>query len=157
MKKHYGATLIELVIYMALLSVFIVIMSQVFVSTVGLKVDASSYNSIEEDGRYILSRLMYDFSRSSSVTTPATIGSSGSQLSLVISGTTYNYNLVGSNLVLNNGVDSNNLNSSKTVISALNFLKVSDSHVQLSVTLESVDKVNGNSRVKSFVTILGSK
>jgi hypothetical protein len=155
MKK--GTTLVELILYMGLLSVFLVIMSQLFVSSMGYKQESGSFSSVEEDGRFIISRLMYDSSRATSVITPNAVGIIGNQLVLNINGTDYTYVISGSNFTLNNGVTTANLNSNLTTLTEVSFNRVSNTHIKIDFTLQSVDLLNGQPKVKSFTTTVGQR
>ena len=123
-KKSSGFTLIELLIYMGILSVFLIILTDVFVSILGVKLESSSYSSVEQDGRYIINRLSYDIRRATSITTPSSPGQNSSSLILVIGGINYTYSLNSNNLVLTSNSLSNNLNSNLTRISNLQFQRI---------------------------------
>src|SRR5690348_3778918 len=93
-------TLIELLIYMALLSILLVIMTQIFVSVLDSKLEIESLTSIERDGNYLTSRLIYDISRSNGIVAPAGIGGQSNTLQISINGVNYIYTLNGSNIEL---------------------------------------------------------
>ena len=98
--KKSGFTIIELLIYIALLSGFILILGQLFFSILDTQLESQANSAVDSEGQYLLARLDYDIRRASSLTTPATLGQSGSVLTLNIGGTAYTYSLTGSNLEL---------------------------------------------------------
>lgn len=110
-------TLIELLIYMGLLSVLIVVMTQIFVSVLDARLATESVESIERDGNYILNKFIYDVSRANGIISPSGTGGSGSTMIIVIGGVNYTYTLNGTNLILTNDSGSNQLNSYNTKIS----------------------------------------
>lgn len=87
--SNKGFTLIELTIYMGLLGIFVVVLTDLLSSILDLRTDATVTSLVVSDGRYIRDRLSYDIRRSSSVSIPATVGASSSSLALVISGVTH--------------------------------------------------------------------
>ncbi|MEI6532826.1 MAG: prepilin-type N-terminal cleavage/methylation domain-containing protein [Candidatus Roizmanbacteria bacterium] len=119
-----GFTLIELLIYMGILSIFLIILTDVFVSILGVKLESSSYSSVEQDGRYIMNRLSYDIHRATSITTPSSPGQSTSSLALVIGGINYTYNLNSNNLVLTSNSISNTLNSNLSRVNNIQFQRI---------------------------------
>lgn len=122
--KERGSTLVEFMIYMGLLSAFLIILTNIFLSIVELKIDSESISSIEQDGRFIMARLSHDIHRASSITTPAAAGGSSSSLVIVIGGSNYTYQLNGTNLELTDAVGTARLNGSGTEISSLSFQRV---------------------------------
>ena len=159
--KKRGFTVIELLIYMALLTGFLLILTRVFSSTLDIQLDSEANSSIQQDSRYILSRLTYDIQRAQAVTTPAAIGGSGSTLALTISGVTNTYTLSGNNLTLTNASPAAQLNSQNSSVSAVLFKRIGNAGgkdtVQLSFTLTSVVKRLQGSDVKSFQTTVGRR
>src|SRR5687768_16701793 len=93
-----GFTLVELLIVMGLFGILLTVVTDMFVSTLSLQTESAAHSSVSQDGRFILSRLSYDIERASSITTPASLGASGSTLSMVVGGVAYSYALAGSNL-----------------------------------------------------------
>ena len=154
MKAQKGFTLVELIIYMGLLSIFLFILSQMFAAILDIRTESESISAVEQDGRFIMTRLSYDINRSSSVTTPASLGSSGSSLVLVIGGVNYTYAVSGGNLQLTNNLGTNNLNSSESTISSPTFQRVGNSGgkdtVKIQFTVNSVAQRDKGVETKTF-------
>jgi len=55
-----GFTLIEILIYMGLMAALIIVLTNVFVTVLETQLESSSTSVVEIDGRYLLSRLIYD-------------------------------------------------------------------------------------------------
>lgn len=153
-KERRGSTLVEFLIYMALLSTFLIILTNIFISIVELKVDAESISSIEQDGRFIMARITHDIHRASSITAPALAGSSSASLVIVIGGVNYTYQLSGVNLQLINNFGTNNLNGSESEISGLSFQRVGNASgkhtIKVQFTIESAADRIGGSKAKTF-------
>src|SRR3989344_8832478 len=150
-----GVTLIELLLYMAIMSIFLLTLTDIFVSIVNVRLEGEATSAVEQDGRYIVSRLAYDINRASLVLAPGTYGSPGTNtLSIDIAGTTYTYSLSGSNFQLVNDLGANNLNSSESKVSNINFQKIGNSGgkntIKLSFTVTSVTERPSGPESKTF-------
>lgn len=159
MKHKKGLSIVELIIYMGLLSILLMVLTDVFVSILDVRKESEAVTVVEQDGNYILARLFYDVSRASSITTPASPGSSTSSLVINVGGVNYTYSLNSGNLQLvnNNGTDV--LNSINTTISNPTFLRIGNSggknSIQISFTVSSVTKRNNGPETKTYQTSVG--
>lgn len=153
-----GMTLIELLLYMGLLSIFLVILTDIFVSILEVGNESDSTSNVEQDGRFVLARLSFDIRRATTVTVPAQ-----DQLQLVISGTPYTYSFSGGNLKID---ASDNLNSSETTVTAnsLNpiFQKISnpsgvEDTVKIELKVESRIQQPGGPISQVFKTTVGKR
>lgn len=149
-----GFTLVELIIYMGLLVIFLLVLSNIFASILDVRTESESISAVEQDGRFIMARLSYDINRATSVSTPASLGGSGSSLTLVIGAVNYTYALSGGNLVLTNDLGTNNLNSSESTISSLSFQKLGNSGgketVKIQFTVNSVAQRDKGAETQTF-------
>ncbi len=158
-KRKKGLSIVELIIYMGLLSILLVVLTDVFVSIIDVRKESEAVSAVEQDGNYILARLFYDVSRASSISTPASLGASTSSLLITIGGVNYTYSLNGSNLQLvnNNGTDV--LNSINTTVSSPTFLRIGNSGgkntIQISFTVSSVTQRNHGPETKTYQTSVG--
>lgn len=157
--KESGFSLIELLLYMGLFSIFLITLTQIFSSALELKLESESTSTVQQDSRYILERLSYDINRADSITTPAAIGTQGQLLSLVISGQTYSYTLNGNNFTLTNPSGTFQLNGFNTRVTNLSFLRVGNSggknSIQISYTINSLTIQNKGTETKTIQTTLG--
>ncbi len=149
-----GFTLVELIIYMGLLVIFLLVLSNIFASILDVRTESESISAVEQDGRFIMARLSYDINRASAVSTPASLGGSGNSLTMVIGSVNYTYALSGSNLVLTNDLGTNNLNSSESTISSLSFQRLGNSGgkdtVKIQFTVNSVAQRDKGVETKTF-------
>ncbi len=116
-----GFTLVELILYGALLMILIYVLTDVFTSALDVQLESQGTSSVEQDGRFILSRLNNDILNAQTVIIPALPGSQSATLQLTTGNINYVYSLVSGNLQLvnNNGTDT--LNSFDTTVSGLTF------------------------------------
>jgi type II secretory pathway component PulJ len=160
-KYRKGFTIVELLIYMALLSGFLIVMTELFASIMDVKLESNAVSSVEQDGRYILTRLAYDIPRSSAITTPSTLGSTTGSLVMVISGVTYTYSVVNGNLEITNNLGTNNLNSSESIISNVSFRKIGNAGgketIKLNFDITSATVRNAGPEVRTFSTTIGRR
>ncbi len=145
-KRTNGFTIIEMVIYMGLLSILIALMSQLFIATVGIKVESEAGASVQQDGNYIISRIAYDIHRASRIIAPA-LGQTGSTLSLGIieSGVEqiYTYLLANTTLTLLDGSTTDSIHSATTNVSTFSVTRVGN----------SATRANAKDTVQFLITI----
>ena len=160
-----GFTLIEIILYMALLSIFLLTLTDIFVSILDVQLESDATSAVEQDGRFLLSRLAYDINRANAITTPGAIGSSSNSLEMTIAADTYTYTLSGSDLQLTvNFGTLNNLNGSETAVSNLSFQKIANSAVvgtketiKINFTISSVTQRTQGPEVRNFQTTIGRR
>lgn len=156
-----GSTLIEMLLYMGLLSILLVILTDIFISILDVRLESESTSQVEQDGRFILSRLSYDLNRAEAISSPANLGDTANSLLLTVGGVTYNYTLSGGNLQLNNGSTADNLNGSETNLSNITFQKLGNSGgketVDIQFTINSVTQRAQGSESRTFQTTVGRR
>jgi len=114
-----GTTMVELLLYMAILTILLIALTSIFTSALDSQSESSATSSVEQDGNYILARLGYDIHRAQSINIPATNGGSANNFQIVINGANNTYSVDGNNnLVLTNNLGSNNLNNYGSSVSA---------------------------------------
>jgi type II secretory pathway pseudopilin PulG len=154
-RNQRGATIVELLLYMGILAMFLTILTQTFSASVNAQLESQNTSSVEQDGRYIMLRFIYDITRATSITTPAAPGNQGNTLQLTIGGTTYIYSLSGTNLQINDG-SVTQLNSPDTSISALTFKRLGKvggrNSITVSYTVTGNTIQNGGPQIKTFST-----
>lgn len=163
MKK--GFTLIELVIYIGILSILLGALSAIFTSIVDVQLESTATSSVNQDGRYLLSKLLYDVKSSSATVVPANPGTPSSTMQLTINSVNYTYSLNGNNnlQVVNNSTNETNvLNSYDTSLSGLTFTRIGNGgssdtlRVSFTVTGRTIERA-GQVETKTFQTTLGQQ
>ncbi len=160
-KKLLGFTLVELLIYMGLISILMVMITQLFGAIFDVKIESEANSAVDQDGRFILSRLIHDIERSSAIITPLNYGSSSGNLVLTISGAANTYSVSGGNLQLTNNSGTNSVNSSQTTVSNMTFQKIGDEAanetVKITFTVSSIAQRTAGSEVRTFQTTVGRR
>jgi type II secretory pathway pseudopilin PulG len=158
-----GYTLIELVIYIGILALLLGVLSSIFTSILDVQLQPTSTSSVNQDGRYLLSKLLYDVKSSSAILIPASPGTTSSTMQVTINSINYTYSLNNSNLqiVNNNTNDTDVLNSYDTSISGLTFTRIgnggSSDTVRVSYTVTSRATSRSGAESKTFTTTLGTQ
>ncbi len=156
-----GFSLVELIIVMGLMTIFMVVLTDIVVAVSNVQTESEATSSVSEDGRFILARLSYDIQRANSITTPASLGGTSVSLAIVIGGVTQTYALSGGNLQLTNNLGTSNLNGSETTISALSFTRRGNiggkDTITLSFTVTSQVLQNSGAEVKTYTTTVGRR
>lgn len=139
--KKSGFTLIEMVIYMGLLSVMLVVLTQTFTSIIQARLESQTTSNVVQDANFIINRFMYDISRATAVSAPSTYGTPTNNLAITVGGNSFQYAVSNGKLELTTNLGTDALNSLETTISNLQFNKIGSNNVdtvQITFTLASV-------------------
>lgn len=158
-KNKQGFTLVELLIYMILLSATLVVMTDILTQTLDARLESEAGSAVSSDGRFILSRLMYDIGRADSIVTPAALGDQTGSLHILINGVDYIYSLNGDILELNAGSQTDRLNSVGTGFSNISFRRLGNAggknSVQILFTITSSTVRKSGPEARTFQTTVG--
>ncbi len=156
-----GVTLIELLLYMGLLSIFLTVLSQIFITSLSTQLESESVSGLDQDGKYIIARLSYDIQRSTNITQPGALGLSSSSLSFVAGGLSYQYSQASGILTVSENGTPYQLNSLGTLVSNLQFTRRGNSSgkptITVSFTLTSTVLREKGQDTKSFSTTIGTR
>jgi len=154
-----GFTLVEMLIYMGLFSIFMVALTEVFTASLSAKIESQATASVDQDGRFIFLRLSHDISQADQIV--GSYGSPADSLTIQLDGQNYVYSLDAGNLILTNDAGSTQLNSSRTTVSNLTFEKVGNAiekdTVQIRMTLTSTATQNKGPETREFQTTIGMR
>ena len=157
--RQAGFSLVELLLYMGLISILLVILMSVFLSALDVQQSSQATSSVEQEGRYLLTRLAYDMHRASSVTTPDSMGSSSPTLTIVIGGVSYAYTLSNNQLLLALDGSSESLSSVDSHISDLSFTKVGSpsgkATLHMTFTVQGVGTSSQPSEIRQYSSSVG--
>ena len=155
-KLNLGFTIVELLIYMGLLTILLSILTSVFVSALDVQSESRSASGLEQDGSYIIARLTYDITRASSITLPASLGSTGNTLQINVNAINNSYAIDGSNnFVVTNNLGTNTLNSYDTKLTAFTVQRLgnvggAEDTIKIDFTLVSRTSRIAGAESKSF-------
>lgn len=159
MKKissHSGTTVVELVLYMGLLSIFIMILFDLFAQILSTQTRSTGVSLVQTNGNFLLTKLTHDINQADSIITPAAIDATGSSMILKIGATNATYSVSGSRLLLSDASGSYYLNDIDTSVSDFLVKKIGNSTgrpgLQLFFTVSSNIVDNSNIKTKSFQT-----
>lgn len=150
--KQRGSTLVELLVYMAILTTIMLVVTDFLLQTIEARLEIQAKSSIEQDQRFILSRLTYDIKRADSITAPAS--GTTDNLVLVIGGETYTFQLSTVNFQLTNNSGTHNLNSTDIEVSNLNFQRLENT-VKIEMTLVPEKGRLGGETPRTITTTVG--
>jgi type II secretory pathway pseudopilin PulG len=160
-KKLNGFTLIELLMASGILMVLIGVFTSILTSIIDVQLDSNATSGVDQDGRYIIARLIYDMQRASDIVSPSTpSASTSSTLTIKIDATDNVYTLSSNgNLELNNNLGMNLLNSYTTRIENLTFQRIGrgDLSDTIQVKFRIISRITESSGNESrdFQTTLG--
>jgi prepilin-type N-terminal cleavage/methylation domain-containing protein len=163
-KNHNkGFTLIELLIYMGIFSILLMVLTQIFISSLNVQLESEAVSSVEQDSRFIIARMSYDIERASQVNLPANLGDIqtglGAKLEFIVGGATYTYKLSGADLQLDISGVPNKLNSFDTNISNLTFERLGNTggtnSIKVGFTVTSKAVRSSGPEIKNVQTVLG--
>jgi len=155
-----GTTIIELLIYLALLTIFLTVLLDIFVTTLNFKLQTESTSALNQDTRYILGKLSYDIYNADNVSVPANFGDTSLSLTLTTAGVPETFAVSGGNMVLTTGGTSMNLNGKDTNIQSVSFKRLGDSSgkptFQINLTLVSqITTKGGTNNTQTVQTTVG--
>ncbi|OGM05883.1 hypothetical protein A2125_00995 [Candidatus Woesebacteria bacterium GWB1_43_5] len=133
--RLFGFSLIEILLYMGLLGIFLFSLTNLFVSSIDVRLESEAKSSVEQDGRYLLSRFRYDISQASQVLLPVGVGDQGDSLQIARGGVNYTYSLVDGNIIVSDGASQDQLNSSRVEVTSLNFQRLGNVGGKNTVTI----------------------
>ncbi len=156
-----GFTILELLIFMALFSVILVVLTSLFAATVQQKLETQGMSAVESDYSYIISRLQYDFGRATDVVTPLNYGDTTNTLTLEIEGQSHTYILNGSNLELTTPAGTYQLQGVRSSVSNLSFQKIGNTGgkptVRVQMIITSTAQNTTGTETSEIDTIFGIK
>ncbi len=160
-KIQKGFSLVELLIYMALMSIFLMVLLDVFTTTLNIKLVSESTSAISSDSRYIFSKLSYDINNADSVILPVP-GATNTSLQIETSGLTATYTLDNGNLVKTAGGVSMNLNGIDTKLDSISFKNIGNPGekptIQIVYTLRSKVIIQGRgTEIQTVNTTIGTR
>lgn len=156
--KQKGVTITELLIYLGLMSIFFMVLLDIFTTTLKTKLSSESTSAVNQDSRYILSKLSYDVNNTDSVASPAR-GSEGSTLQLVKGGVSSTYSISSGDLVLTTAGIPMKLNSLETSLDSISFKNLGNPGgkptIQVVYTVRSKVVLSGANKTQSVDTTVG--
>jgi Tfp pilus assembly protein PilW len=166
LKTQKGASLVEILVYFALLSIVLLIATDLMLKSGEFGLEFSSKNNIQADGKFISNRLVNNIHQATNITTPANLGDSDSTLVLMIGNETHTYTLIGTDLQYTKETPppgattkTANINSNLTKINSISFQRLGNTGgknmIKITFEIEDVKGKKGNPIIKTFETMVG--
>src|SRR5438045_832261 len=92
-RNEKGFTQIELLLSMVILMILISVLTTVFGQILDVQLDSKSVSSVDQNGRYILARLIHDTQSAQSIASPSAVGQSSTTLKLLVNSINYTYSV----------------------------------------------------------------
>lgn len=158
-----GASLIELILYFALLGIILTVVVDIIIRTSEFSLASSAKASLQQDGAFLINRLSFDIHRAETLDNLLNPGdSSTSTLVLTSSSNTYTYTHTGTDLELQEtGATTRTtlVNSTRVTVNSISFEHVGNTNgkptVKITFEIESATKVKGGSVKQTFETVVG--
>ncbi len=160
LRSQKGVTVIELLLYMTILSILLTILTSIFVSALDAQSESNAASSVEQDGNYILARLSYDIHRANGINFPSSSGATSTDnFQIVMNAVNYKYSIDSDNLILTANSVSNNLNNYGSSVSNFSVLRLGNAGkiedtLKINFTLTSRTKKTSGFETRSFETNL---
>lgn len=160
-KRYLGFSLLELLIYMAILSGLIIISSNMFISLSKGQGQTQAKSEVDSSVRFASELLRQDIKNASSISTP-TIGTPSSSMTLVRNGVTIIYDVSGGVLRRKEGISSpENITGSNITVSSPSFTRIENTNLVFSsnnkntvISISMVFGYNSSSPDWSYSTML---
>lgn len=152
-KFQIGTTIVELTLYMGLLSIFLFILSDLFVQMLNTQTRSTAVSLVQNNGNFLLTKLTRDINQADTITTPSSLGTSSTTIVLTMGTTSATYSIGNSRLQRTDSSGTYYLNDADTSISNFNALRLGNTGgkhgLQFSFTVTS--NVVDNSNIKSAI------
>lgn len=153
-----GFTLVELIMSIGILAILLTILTNAFGSILDVQLDSVATSVVDQDGRYMLAKLIHDTQNASAILQPA-VGSSSAILQITMNSQNYTYSLNNGNFQITDNTGTENLNSTDTAVSGLTFQRIGIGNiydtVRTSFVLTSRSVLRGVPETKTYQTTLG--
>ncbi len=154
-----GFTMVEMLMYMGLLSLLLVVMVDLFSSSLDVQLETEATSSVDWDEKVILQRLTNDIHKAQSITQPQLGATPSGTLQLVIDGITYTYATGSGTFTIASASASNSLNSFNTTTSFVSFQRLGNSGgkntIQIILTKKSRAVLTSGTETRTVQTTVG--
>lgn len=144
---------------MGLLTIFLFLLSGLFVSTLQTQRDSIDAARVEQDSHYIFTRLHYDINKADQLVVPHNNGDTQNNLTLAQGLDTYNYFLHDGKLKVSDGVNTINLTSPGVVVTKLSFQRLGNSDgtpsIKVETEIQAIDSSSSRPYTKELRFVLG--
>lgn len=150
-QKKNGFSLLELLVYIAILSILVVVVSNIFISISKSRGQSQAKTEVNSSVRLVTELIRQDIKNASVVSVPASAGSSGSSLTLTRGGVTIIYDVSSGVLRRKEGAATAiNITNSNISVDTLTFTRIENPNAvfgttDISIKINMTFRYNGNS------------
>ena len=156
-RNKKGFSLVETLVYFTLLSIILLVLTDLFLSLSESFLESRSKGTIETEGEHAIRRMVYDIRRTDSIVSPLNPGGVSSTLELDINGINHTYSLNNSTIKLDDG-QVNSLTSNTVSVQQLTFTNISTASakptVRINFSLDSTTTTKAGVESKDFETVV---
>lgn len=163
-QSEKGTTLIELLLYIGLISLLLTVAVNLFLDLGEFNLAATSQQNINNEANLIVARLTYDIHQATSISSPANLGDSSSVLIFNAGTDTHTYSLTSGNLQYqstSSATQSASVNSNRVSVTALSFSRVGNPNgkptIEVNFTLQNSQPTKQGSLSGTFDTVVGQR
>jgi len=136
-KTNHGFSLLELLIYVAILSVLVVVVSNAFISLSKARLQSQVRGEVHDSLRFAMDKIKLDIKNASSVTNPSS--GTDSTLVVVVSGVDITYDVTGGVLRRTEGVNTPiDVTGNNIFVDTFSLTKISNTNLILNETTTAI-------------------
>ena len=160
MKIKRSFTIIELLLYMGILSIILLVFIDLFVSLTRLRTENESTSNIQQDSSYLINKFIYDVHQAKTISLPLHPPDESNVLNMIIDGTTYSYEVDSeNNLIMSDGTNNYQLNGYDTQIPSILFTRLGqdDIHDVIKIKFSVTSRIKNPAGYESqlYETVVG--
>ena len=124
-KIRSGTTFIEVLLYIALLSIVIIFLADIIFQTLSFMLEARNISYLDSDARFITTKIRNDIRRADSITSPLVADQASSIIDFVYNAENYSYSLNNGVLEITDPNGTFRMHSDQTTVSSFSVTNVS--------------------------------
>jgi hypothetical protein len=146
-----GSTIVELLLYMGLLSIFIILLFNLFAQIISTQTRSASVSLVNTNGNFLMTKLTHDINQADDIITPPTIDSTASAMILKIGSTNATYAVSAGRLTLTDSTGTYNINDVNTTFSDFIVRRLGNPGGKpgLEITFTITSNIDDNSNIKT--------
>lgn len=155
--KNFGFTLIEFIIYIAIVAVILVLMIGFLWNIISGNIKETSYQEVQQNGRFVLTKINQEIKKATGIENPG-LGASSTVLSLSMADPFLNpttFYLANGNLMIIQGLGQPyELTSDQVTVSSLRFTNLSYQDTPGTIRIEmTIGHINPGARIEYQASI----
>lgn len=153
--------MVEMLMYMGLLSLLLVVMVDLFVSSLNAQLESQATSGVDQDTKFILSRLSSDIRASDTISLPGFGATPSGMLSLVTSGITHTYATQSGKIIYTTQSQSDSLNSFESTTEDVTFQRLGNNNgknaIKIMFTIKSKTTRSSGPEIRRIETTVGTR